>query len=121
MIDDIMEPEFKQVIVVRKDLKLDKGKLSAQVAHGSLEAYKKADEKAKEEWELQGSKKVVVKAENLQELMKIKDRVKELNLPYAVIRDAGRTQLQPGTVTVLGIGPADSRKLDPVTKDLKLL
>jgi peptidyl-tRNA hydrolase, PTH2 family len=116
-----MEPEFKQVIIVRRDLKLDRGKLSAQVAHGSLEAYKKANEKAKEEWEMQGSKKVVLRAESLQDLMRIKDRIKELKLPYAVIRDAGRTQLQPGTVTVLGIGPADSRKLDPVTKDLKLL
>ena len=116
-----MEPEFKQVIVVRKDLNLDKGKLAAQVAHGSLEAYKKADGEARDEWELQGSKKVVVKVEDLKELMKIKDAVKELKMPYAVIRDAGKTQLEPGTVTVLGIGPADSRKLDPVTKDLKLL
>jgi PTH2 family peptidyl-tRNA hydrolase len=112
---------YKQVIVVRKDLKLDKGKLAAQVAHGSLEAFKKADVRSQEEWESEGSKKVVVKIDTLKDMMEIKDKVKSLHVPYAVIRDAGKTQLNPGTVTVLGIGPAPSEMIDPVTKDLKLL
>ncbi|NIO21419.1 MAG: peptidyl-tRNA hydrolase [Candidatus Aenigmarchaeota archaeon] len=112
---------YKQVIVVRKDLKMDKGKIAAQVAHASLEAYKRADENIRKLWEEEGSKKVVLRAETLKELMALKERVKKKGIPYAVIRDAGRTQLEPGTVTSLGIGPAEEESIDDVTKDLKLL
>lgn len=111
----------KQVMVVRKDLKMDKGKLAAQVAHASLEAYKKADINDINEWEEEGMKKVVVAAKDIKELMKIKDMAKAAKLPYAVIRDAGKTQLEPGTVTVIGIGPAEEGRVDKITKNLKLL
>jgi PTH2 family peptidyl-tRNA hydrolase len=111
----------KQVIVVRKDLKMDKGKIAAQVAHASLEAYKKADPKDIVEWEAEGMKKVVVAAKDVKELMKIKDKAKDLKLTYAVIRDAGKTQVEPGTVTAIGIGPAEEEIIDRVTKNLKLL
>ena len=112
---------FKQVLVVRKDLKMEKGKLAAQVAHASLEAYKKADIDTLNEWEDEGMKKVVLAVNDLIELMKIKDAAKSAGLAYAVIRDAGRTQLEPGTVTVLGIGPAEEQRIDRITKNLKLL
>jgi PTH2 family peptidyl-tRNA hydrolase len=112
---------FKQVLVVRKDLKMEKGKLAAQVAHASLEAYKKADIDTINEWEDEGMKKVVLAVNDLIELMKIKDAAKSAGLAYAVIRDAGRTQLEPGTVTVLGIGPAEEQRIDRITKNLKLL
>ena len=62
---------YKQVIVVRADLKLGKGKLAAQVAHASLEAYKKADKNDVSEWEEAGVKKVVLKANSLSELMDV--------------------------------------------------
>ncbi len=95
----------KQVIVVRKDLKMDKGKLAAQVAHASLEAYKKANASDVAAWEAEGMKKVVVCARDIEEFMEIKEKAKKEKLPYAVIHDAGKTQLKPGTVTALGIGP----------------
>ena len=112
---------YKQVIVVRKDLKMDKGKIAAQVAHASLEAYKKTDPKDVVEWEADGMKKVVLGVKNIKELMKIKENVKEANMPYSVIRDAGRTQVKPGVVTVMGIGPVKDEKIDRITKNLKLL
>ena len=112
---------YKQVIVVRKDLKMDKGKIAAQVAHASLEAYKKADTKDVIGWEAEGMKKVVVGGKDIEEFMKIKERVKEANIPYSVIRDAGRTQIRPGTVTAMGIGPAKEEKINRITKNLKLL
>jgi len=112
---------YKQVIVVRRDLKMDKGKLAVQVAHASLEAYKKADSCDIEGWENEGMKKVVVSVNDIKELMEIKERVKEARLPYAVIRDAGKTQLEPGTVTAMGIGPAEDERIDRITKNLKLL
>lgn len=112
---------YKQVIVVRKDLKMDKGKIAAQVAHASLEAYKNADMKDVVEWEAEGMKKVVVGVKDIKELMEIKKKVKEARLPYYVVRDAGKTQIKPGEVTAMGIGPAKEDLIDRVTKDLKLL
>lgn len=112
---------FKQVIVIRNDLKLGKGKLAVEVAHGSLEAYKKADPKIKAEWESSGSKKVVVKVDDLKQLLEIYEKVKKLRLPSALIKDAGRTQVKPGTITSLAIGPCRSDHVDKITKDLKLL
>ena len=112
---------YKQVILVRKDLKMDKGKIAAQVAHASLGAYKKADVKDVIEWEAEGMKKVVVGAKNIKEFMIIKEKVKRANIPYSIIRDAGRTQTKPGTVTTMGIGPVKEEIIDKITKNLKLL
>lgn len=111
---------FKQVIIVRKDVKMEKGKLAAQVAHASLEAYKRSDESAREEWEAEGSKKVVLKVDGLKEIIEIYDRVRK-RLPCSLIRDAGKTQIKSGTVTALGIGPCREEEVDEITRGLKLL
>lgn len=112
---------YKQVIAVRKDLKLDKGKLAVQVAHAALDSYRKADPDSRGTWEKEGSKKVVVKAESLKELLDIQKKARNLGLPCSLIRDAGRTQLKPGTITALGIGPAEEGSIDKVTGKLKIL
>ena len=39
----------------------------------------------------------------------------------AVITDAGRTQVEPGTVTCMGLGPAPASELDKITGELKML
>jgi len=77
--------ECKQVIVVRADLKMGKGKMAAQAAHASLEAYKSADRHAVSEWESSGVKKVVLKVDSLQELMGIYNRLKKENLKPVLI------------------------------------
>lgn len=113
--------EVKQVIVVRQDLKLSKGKLAAQCSHASLEAYKKADPGLIEQWEDEGVKKVVLKVPGMKELMEIKNKVKAARLPYAVIKDAGKTELPAGTVTCLGIGPAKESDVDKITGRLGMV
>jgi len=112
---------YKQVIVVRSDLKLSKGKLAVQVAHASLGAYKKAHAMSRVEWENQGAKKVVVKVENDRELLRAFNIAKELHLPATLIKDAGRTELEPGTMTAVAIGPAQESEIDKITGKLKLL
>jgi PTH2 family peptidyl-tRNA hydrolase len=113
--------EYKQVIVIRSDLKLSKGKLSVQAAHASLEAYKKADKRVCSEWESSGSKKVVVKIEDLKGLMEIYEEAKKAGLPTSLIKDAGRTELPPGTITSVCIGPAHEKDIDKITGKLKMM
>lgn len=110
---------FKQVIVVRKDLKLGKGKLAAQVAHASVTGAEKS--KFKEKWLKEGQKKSVLKCENLDSLLKIYEKAKSSGLPSVLITDAGKTQVPEGTITCIAIGPAPEEKIDKITGKLKLL
>lgn len=116
--------DFKQVIVARTDLGMGKGKLAAQVAHASLaaaEECRRGEPKWYESWLQQGQAKVVVKAGSESELRELLKAAKTMGLPSSLIQDAGLTQLEPGTATCLGIGPAPSSAVDRVTGQLKLL
>jgi len=110
----------KQVIVLRADLKLGKGKLASQAAHASLLAYGKATPQARKEWEESGSKKVVVKVPGKRELFDV-FRMAKKTLPAALVKDAGLTQIPRGEATAVGIGPAPGKEIDRVTGKLKLL
>ena len=119
---------IKMVIVVRTDLNMGKGKIAAQVAHAAvslvLNILNSNNNEWKEwlqEWLNEGQPKIVVKVQNLEELNKRYEEATKLNLPVVIIEDAGKTQLEPGTITCLGIGPAPSEIIDKITGDLKLL
>lgn len=111
---------MKQVIVARADLGMGQGKLAAQVAHASLQAYEDADAKSQHEWKGGGQKKIVLKGESERQLFELGDRAKREGLAHAVVRDAGHTQLEPGTVTALAVGPAPENLVDKVTGELSL-
>ncbi len=110
---------MKQVIVVRSDLKLGKGKLAGQVAHAAISAAEKS--KWKKDWMTLGQKKTVLKCANLEELLSIYEQAKRSNLPAELISDAGKTQIPAGTTTCAGIGPAPEELIDKITGNLKLL
>src|SRR3989338_3015694 len=100
--------EFKQAIVVRTDLGMGKGKIAAQSAHASLSALEKTQQKNPqwaEEWKSQGQQKVVLKVNSEKELLELFEEAKK-ELPCALIKDAGHTQVESGSITCLGIGPA---------------
>jgi len=113
--------EYKQVILVREDLKLDKGKMAAQVAHASVEAALRSDKEIVKQWRIKGMKKIVLKVKNKEELFKYKEIAKNNNLKTALITDAGRTAIEPGTKTCLAIGPDEEKKIDEVTGSLKMM
>ncbi|MCD6483157.1 MAG: peptidyl-tRNA hydrolase [Candidatus Aenigmarchaeota archaeon] len=112
---------YKQAIVVRKDIRMGKGKLAAQVAHASLQAFLISDEKTRNEWLSEGAKKVVLKVSSLKTLLNLYEKAKKLKLPVVIIRDAGKTQVNKGTITCIGIGPEREDKIDKITGKLKLL
>jgi len=112
---------MKQVILVRQDLKLPKGKLAAQVAHAAVSCYDSSPAKKKKEWLSLGMKKVVLKVRDEKELMSYASKARDAGLIVDVIRDAGRTVVEPGTVTCCGIGPDEEDIIDLVTGNLKIL
>ncbi|MBD3355064.1 peptidyl-tRNA hydrolase [Candidatus Woesearchaeota archaeon] len=112
---------LKQVILVRKDLKLPKGKLGAQTAHAAVEAVLNSDKKKVEEWRKQGQKKVVLKVKDEKELLEFLELAKAAKLKTALITDAGKTVIAPGTKTCLGIGPDDEEDIDSITGSLKMV
>jgi len=112
---------MKQIIVMRADLNMSRGKIAAQACHASLGAYKKADDRKLKTWELEGEKKVVLKVNSLEDLFEIYELVKVTDLPIYLVHDAGHTEIPKSTVTCLGIGPDEDEKIDKITQELKLL
>ncbi len=114
---------IKQVIIVRTDLGMGKGKIAAQVGHACVlgaEHVRKSNSDWFNQWWM-GQEKVVVKVESLKELEEIKKGAISLGLPWSEVTDAGHTQIAPGTTTCISIGPAPEDLIDKITGNLKLL
>lgn len=124
--------EAKQVIVVRKDLNMRKGKIAAQVAHASMkflvDGYEKGERLntfltfQQQRW-LQGAfAKVVVYVESEQELLDLIDAAQRAAIDVRSIVDVGRTEFHGvPTLTCAAFGPDESYRLDNITAHLKLL
>lgn len=113
--------DMKLVILARQDLKLPKGKLAAQVAHAAVEAVFNSEDDKVAEWRSQGQKKVVLKVKDEAELLDYLRKAKAAKLRTALITDAGRTVIAPGTKTCLGIGPDYEDKIDALTGKLPMV
>lgn len=111
---------MKQVILVRKDLKMSKGKAAAQVAHAAVEAVLKSPTSMVSKWRKVGMKKVTLSVDCEKDLYKYLQMAKDNQLVTGLIVDAGHTELKPNTPTCLAIGPDNSKEIDTVTKDLKI-
>ena len=111
----------KQIIVVNESLDLPRGKLAAQVAHASLAAFLAASEAAQSAWLADGMAKVVLACGTETEVLALHRQAAEAGLPAEVVEDAGRTVVAPGTVTCVGIGPAEEAAIDAVTGSLPLV
>ena len=115
---------YKQVIVMRTDLKMSRGKIAAQAGHAAVSAAEEARKKCSgwwKAWIAEGQCKIAVSAESEQELLELKEKAKKTKLPTALIVDRGLTELPPETITCLGIGPAPFIQIDAITGQLPLL
>ncbi|MCS7096069.1 MAG: peptidyl-tRNA hydrolase Pth2 [Candidatus Bathyarchaeota archaeon] len=118
------EFRFKQVIVFRSDLKLSRGKIAAQAGHAAVSAAEETRKHNRDWWESwikEGQCKIVVKVKSEKELLELRKQANEMDLPNALIVDSGLTEIPPGTITCLGIGPAPVEKIDKLTGGLPLL
>lgn len=118
------DSDYKMVILMRNDLKMTKGKIAAQASHAAVNCAlnsKKKDPKTFDKWISCGQTKVVLRVDSKEELFDFKAIVDAQGINNSLICDAGRTQIEPGSITCLGIGPADSSLLDKITGELKML
>lgn len=143
--------ECKLVLVVRTDLGMTKGmsspspfpvdpgsdppptgKIAAQCGHATLACYKtllraaQKDPNSNEarllrQWERFGQAKIAVQIKSEDELLELMGKARSLGITAEAIADAGRTQIEPGSRTVLGVGPAPKSEVDRITGHLKLL
>lgn len=126
----------KQVIVIRKDLQMRKGKMVAQGAHASMAAivdrggikHPNSEHLVIEmtpemkDWILGLFTKICVSVNSEQELLDIYHQAKEKGLVCSLIQDAGLTEFGGiPTYTAVAVGPADATDVDLVTGHLKLL
>ena len=112
---------MKQVMIVRTDLKMGKGKIAAQCCHGSIGSYKKSSKEKIRKWENEAYAKVICKVKTEDELLALKNLADKKNIANYLVIDAGRTQIPTSSVTVLALGPDEDKIIDEVTGDLKLL
>jgi PTH2 family peptidyl-tRNA hydrolase len=103
---------------------MGKGKIAVQVGHAAVTVSEETRKKRPEWWNSwmnEGQCKVVVKVNSERELEEIQMDAEELGLVAEIIHDAGLTQVEPGTATCVGIGPAPSELVDKITGELPLL
>lgn len=115
-----MDGPLKQVILIRADLKLPKGKACAQAAHASVKATLNSNQDVVHMWDNQGMKKIVLRVKDEKELLHFQVQAKQQGLVASLITDAGKTVVSPGTKTALAIGPAREELIDHITKDLPM-
>ena len=124
--------EHKQVIVMRKDLNMRKGKLVAQGAHASMGAILslckqdgdrlvlEMDERTKP-WLTGRFKKICVYVNSEQELLEIYNTALTNGLVCSIIKDSGLTEFHGiPTLTAVAVGPDREDRIDAVTKHLPL-
>jgi PTH2 family peptidyl-tRNA hydrolase len=123
---------IKQIIAVRTDLNMGRGKIAGQVAHAAMEFLRESimehDHRhgvelsmPEREWLFGDRTKIVVQGGNEASMLQLQQDAIDRGLQAHVIRDLGKTEVDPGTVTAVAIGPAHDYELIELTGHLRLL
>lgn len=115
---------MKMSLVVRTDLKMTAGKIGAQCAHAAVMCCMEAEKRKPDHltaWLNLGQPKIVLRVASETELQNLITLAKGNSVVSGVVRDAGKTQVKAGTMTVVGIGPDTVENVDAITKSLKIL
>ncbi|CAJ2510981.1 Uu.00g066060.m01.CDS01 [Anthostomella pinea] len=112
--------ECKLVLVVRTDLGMTKACYKT-LSRAATKTPGAPAARILQRWERLGQAKIAVQTQSEDELLELMGRARSLGVTSEVIQDAGRTQIDPGSLTVLGVGPAPKSLVDQITGGLKLL
>ena len=116
--------DCSMALIVREDLNLSIGKTAVQCSHAAVECARiarKTHSRMFERWRSNGSRKIVLKADDLDHLVELQSLAKQANIITHLVSDAGLTEVAPGTSTVLGLGPCPNRSLDALCSALDAL
>jgi peptidyl-tRNA hydrolase, PTH2 family len=125
--------EHKQVLVLRKDLNMRKGKMVAQGAHACLHAILSLGRPGEaglvipldarlEAWLVEGTRKICVSVNSEAELLALHEAAERAGVIRALIQDAGLTEFGGvPTYTALAVGPDREDRVDAITGALTLL
>ncbi|KAJ1561488.1 hypothetical protein HK096_004544 [Nowakowskiella sp. JEL0078] len=119
----------KLVLVVRTDLGMTKGKIAAQCGHATLASYRVLARQGKgsrgeailRAWERNGEAKIALKCDSEEEMLQLQKHATSKGIVARSILDAGKTQIEAGTRTVLAVGPDVVDRVSEITGHLKLL
>lgn len=117
--------DYKMVFVINTSLGMSLGKCCSQTAHAVLaivndNIIKDRFVSAYHQWIMNGGTKIVLAGESTKQLDALKEKADALSLPNQIIRDAGRTEIEPGSKTVLVVF-GSVEEVDKVTGGLRLL
>lgn len=132
--------KIKQVIVMRKDLNMRKGKIAAQAGHACVLAIFKSINKLEDftwslnddfikgednsylsQWLNNGFVKICVYVNSEEELLNIAKKADEKKIAYSLIKDNGYTEFHGvPTYTCIGFEPLPSCVIDEITGSLPL-
>jgi PTH2 family peptidyl-tRNA hydrolase len=114
---------IKMVFVINSSLKMNVGKIAAQVAHAAIDLYEESNSKQPALnviWQQYGQTKIVLKGTDENELIELGNQAKQQKILTTLIHDAGRTQVKAGSLTCLGLfGRVND--IDKITGKLGLL
>ena len=116
--------EIKQVLVVRTDLGMGRGKMAVQCSHAAISSAELARTRFRnwyDKWMREGQAKIALKVKDEDQLLKLEKRARGIPIPSYIVRDMGLTQVPTGTITCLGLGPAPVDTVDTLTGKLRLL
>ena len=116
---------MKMTVCVRNDISMSSGKVASQVAHACLQLATSSileQQAIVREWQRSSNEKIVVlQCDSLDGINAIENKAKEIGIPAATISDAGRTEVESGTITCIAVGPAYEDDIDNITGSLRLL
>jgi PTH2 family peptidyl-tRNA hydrolase len=95
-------------VVLRKDIHMGKGKFSAQAAHAIVSLIPQKNM----QWDFNEQPVEIWTVRGEENLVGIHSKAQKLNLNCTLIRDAGKTQIAPGSKTAVGLGPINEAEFD---------
>lgn len=116
--------EIKQVLVVRTDLGMGRGKMAVQCSHAAISSAELARTRFRnwyDKWMREGQAKIALKVKDEDQLLELEKRARGIPIASYIVRDMGLTQVPTGTITCLGLGPAPVDTVDTLTGKLRLL